>query len=226
MRPSILLPVILIGSAPTPVLSAETLDLQDPTTRINYSLGYQIGGDFQRQGVGMDAEAVVRGIRDALTGAEPLMSSQERNATLMALKRKVLARQRAQHRETELQYLAQGERFLEENAKQPGVKTTESGLQYQILEAGTGKTPGPADRVTVHYRGTLTNGDEFDSSYTRGKPATFHLNGVIRGWTEGLQKVAEGGRIRLFIPPELAYGDRGALAHRTLIFDVELIKVN
>ena len=103
--------------------------------------------------------------------------------------------------------------------------TTPSGLQYRILEAGSGKSPGPTDTVTVNYRGTLVNGHEFDSSYDKGKPITFRLNGVIKGWTEGLQHVKEGGKIQLVIPPELAYGNRGPLAHQTLIFDVELISV-
>jgi FKBP-type peptidyl-prolyl cis-trans isomerase len=114
---------------------------------------------------------------------------------------------------------------MEENAKKEGVVTTDSGLQYQIIEEGTGKAPSPTDKVTVNYRGTLINGNEFDSSYSRGEPATFQLNGVIKGWTEGLQHIKEGGKIKLFIPPELAYGGRGPLAHRTLVFDVELLSV-
>ena len=128
-------------------------------------------------------------------------------------------------REMELQYLAEGKKFMQENAKKPGVKTTASGLQYKIIKAGKGKAPGPTDQVTVNYRGTLIDGKEFDSSYKRGEPATFQLNGVIKGWTEGLQLIKEGGKIQLFIPPELAYAGRGPLAHRTLIFDVELISV-
>ena len=124
-----------------------------------------------------------------------------------------------------LQLLAEGKKYLEENAGKPGVMTTQSGLQYQIIEQGTGKVPAVTDKVTVQYRGTLANGNEFDSSYARGKPATFQLDRVIKGWTEGLQLVGEGGKIKLFIPSALAYGDRGPLAHRTLIFDVELISV-
>jgi FKBP-type peptidyl-prolyl cis-trans isomerase len=143
----------------------------------------------------------------------------------MDLKRKIVAEQKKRTAEQELQMAEAGKKFLEENAKQPGVITTESGLQYQIVEEGTGKTPSPTDQVTVNYRGTLVDGNEFDSSYSRGKPATFQLNGVVKGWTEGLQHVKEGGKIKLFVPPELAYGDRGPMAHRTLIFDVELISV-
>jgi FKBP-type peptidyl-prolyl cis-trans isomerase FklB len=203
----------------------EPLPLDNETDRISYSLGYQIGGDFKRQGVEMNAEAVVQGIADALSGAEPGMPADEMQGTLRDLKRKIIADQRARKRETELQYLAAGEKFMEENAKKEGVVATDSGLQYKMISEGTGKSPGPTDKVTVNYRGTLIDGKEFDSSYKKGKPATFALNGVIKGWSEGLQLMREGGKAQLVIPPDLAYGDRGPLGHRTLIFDVELISV-
>jgi FKBP-type peptidyl-prolyl cis-trans isomerase FklB len=119
--------------------------------------------------------------------------------------------------------LAAGRSFLEANAAEPGVVTSASGLQYRILEEGKGKRPGPHDEVTCRYRGTLIDGSEFDSS--GAEPARFRLDGVIQGWTEGLQQIGEGGRIQLFVPPDLAYGKRGPLAHRTLVFDVELIAV-
>jgi FKBP-type peptidyl-prolyl cis-trans isomerase FklB len=177
----------------------------------------------------MNAAAIVKGIEDALAGTEPMLPRDEMHATLMELKRKVVAEERTQlrknRREMELEYLAEGKKFMEENAAKPGVKTTTSGLQYKIVEAGTGKSPKPSDEVTVNYRGTLINGNEFDSSSKRGEPARFQLDNVIKGWTEGLQLVKEGGRIQLFIPPSLAYGDRGPMGHRTLIFDVELISV-
>jgi FKBP-type peptidyl-prolyl cis-trans isomerase FklB len=207
------------------VCAQEPPKLDDETARINYSLGYQIGGDFKRQGIELNAEAVVEGMQDALSGSEPLMPPQEMSATLVELKRKVVAEQRIKRREAELEKASAGKKYLEENAKKPGVVTTSSGLQYKIIEAGSGKTPGPTDTVTVNYRGTLINGEEFDSSYNKGKPVTFPLNGVIKGWTEGLQLVKEGGKIQLVIPSELAYGDRGPLAHQTLVFDVELIAV-
>ena len=203
----------------------ETPNPQDETARISYSLGYQIGGDFKRQGVEMEAEAVVRGIQDALSGAEPTIPAAEMNATLVELKQKIMAEQKQRAVERELDFLAEGKAFLEENAKKEGVVTTDSGLQYKILEEGSGKTPGPTDTVTVHYTGTLVDGKEFDSSHKRGKPATFKLNGVIKGWSEGLQLMKEGGKAQFVIPQNLAYGQRGPLAHRTLIFDVELISV-
>lgn len=215
----------LLIAPPAVLFAAGPLDLDDETARINYSLGYQIGGDFKRQGVTMNPEAVVRGIEDALAGGKPLIPPAEMKTTLMELKRKVVTEQRVQRRNNELQYLAEGKQFLADNAGRPGVKTTASGLQYKVIEPGKGRTPGPTDAVTVNYRGTLTNGNVFDSSYDRGEPASFSLDGVIKGWTEGLQLIGEGGHIQLFIAPELAYGNRGPMAHRTLVFDVELLTV-
>ena len=218
----ILLVAPLLGLFSGVCLAAEPVELETENEKINYSVGYQLGGDFKRQGIDMNAEAVLKGIEDAISGGKPLMEPQDRMATLMALKQKVDAEQKSV--KGELDYLATGKKFMQENATKPGVKTTASGMQYKIIEAGKGKAPGPQDQVTVNYRGTLIDGSEFDSSYKRGKPATFRLDKVIKGWTEGLQLVKEGGTIQLVIPPELAY-DRGPMAHRTLIFDVELISV-
>ena len=220
--PAMLLAVAGVAGA---VLAEEQIDLENQAARTSYSLGYQIGGDFRRQEVEMEAEAVVQGMRDALAGAEPKIPVAEMNATLVELKQTIVADQRKRSVERELERLAEGKAFLEENAKKEGVVTTASGLQYKILEGGTGKSPGPEDQVTVHYRGTLVDGKEFDSSYQRGEPASFNLKGVIKGWSEGLQLMKEGGRAELYIPETLAYGDRGPLAHRALIFDVELISV-
>lgn len=209
----------------THVNAADPLKLDDETARISYSLGYQIGGDFKRQGVEMNEEAVIQGMQDAISGKEPMMSSQEMNATLIELKRKVVAEQRAKRKELELQGIEEDTKFLKENADKPDVITTESGLQYKIISQGSGKSPSPSDQVTVHYRGTLSSGQVFDSSHDRGKPATFQLSQVIKGWSEGLQLIKEGGKIQLVIPPGLAY-DRGPLERRTLVFDVELISVD
>ena len=225
MKVTIYLSAVVLCVLSAPLVAAEALELEDETSRINYSLGYQIGGDFKRQGVEMDAEAVVQGIRDALSGAEPQMTPAEMNATLTELKRKVVADQRKRNVERELDFLKEGEAFLQANAEKEGVVTTESGLQYKVIKEGTGNSPGPEDQVTVHYRGTLIDGTPFDSSYKRNKPATFRLNGVIKGWSEGLQLMKEGGTTQLFIPQNLAYGTRGPLAHRTLIFEVELLSV-
>lgn len=225
MKLSIFLPAVVFSVLSAPLSADEALNLDNETARINYSLGYQIGGDFKRQDVDMDAEAVVQGISDALTGARPKMSQPEMTSTLMELKRKVVAEQQKRGVENELKYLAEGKEFMEENAKKEGVITTESGLQYKVIEPGSGKSPGPQDQVTVHYRGSFIDGKEFDSSFKKKKPATFAVNRVIKGWSEGLQLMKQGGKSQLFIPQNLAYGSRGPLAHRTLIFEVELLGV-
>jgi FKBP-type peptidyl-prolyl cis-trans isomerase FklB len=225
MRTTTLLGVAVLVSSASLSVMAEELKLEDETARINYSLGYQIGGDFKRQGLEMNPAAVTKGIEDALSEAVPLMTPEEMQTTLTELKRKLVAQQKQKAEEQAAKLQAESEQFLEENAKQEGVLITESGLQYQIIEPGAGKTPTPTDKVTVNYQGTLVDGKEFDSSYKRGKPVSFQLDGVVKGWTEGLQLIKEGGKIKLFLPPELAYGDRGPLAHRALIFDVELLSV-
>ena len=199
----------------------KAIDIEDETARLNYSLGYQIGGDFRRQGVQMDPDAVVQGIRDALGDGMPQIPRNEMHAMLVELKQKVVAEEREKRRTSEVNIKREGEAFLAENANKDGVKVTESGLQYRIVDPGKGASPVPTDLVRVNYRGTLVNGKEFDA----GEDVTFSLNGVIRGWTEGLQLIGEGGRIELFVPTELAYQNRGPLSHRALIFDVELLEV-
>lgn len=225
MRMTTLIGVVLLAGPVGIVSAADSLSLDNENARINYSLGYQIGGDFKRQGIEMDSAAMMKGIEDALSAAEPLISAQDMQTTLTALKTKIVAEQRKRVEEQNRKLEEESKQFLEENAKQTGVVTTESGLQYQIIEPGTGKTPGPTDQVTVNYRGTLVDGKEFDSSYKRNQPTSFQLDGVVKGWAEGLQLIKEGGKIKLFLPPALAYGERGPLAHRTLIFDVELLSV-
>jgi len=202
-----------------------SLDFKDETVRINYSLGYQIGGDFKRQGVKMDAQAVIQGIEDALKSSQPQLSQPEMYTVLHDLKSRIVAQERSLKHDMQLKTVAQDNKFLEQNKSNPGVNVTESGLQYLILNPGSGKQPKASDTVSVNYRGSLTNHQEFDSSYQRGSPSRFSLSSVIKGWTEGLQLIKEGGKIKLFIPPNLAYGDRGPLAHRVLVFEIELISI-
>jgi FKBP-type peptidyl-prolyl cis-trans isomerase len=216
---------LLLGAPLGFACAADTPSLDNETARISYSLGYQVGGDFKRQGVAVDAAAMLKGVEDASSGAEPQMKPEEMQATINELRQKLVAEQRKRIEEQNAKLEVESKQFLEDNAKQAGVVTTESGLQYQIIEPGTGKTPGPTDQVTVNYRGTLVDGKEFDSSYKRNEPTSFKLDGVVKGWGEGLQLIKEGGKIKLFIPPALAYGERGPLAHRALIFDVELLSV-
>ena len=178
----------------------------DEASRMNYALGYQLGRDLA--GTEIKSDALLKGLKDGSGGAQPALKPEEMQAAMAGLEKRV-TEQRAKQQA--------------ENAKKPGVVTTKSGLQYRVVKPGTGRTPGPTDSVTVHYRGTLVDGKQFDSSYDRGEPATFPVNGVIAGWTEALQLMKEGAQYQLAIPAALAYGDRGPLAGQVLIFDVELL---
>jgi FKBP-type peptidyl-prolyl cis-trans isomerase FklB len=209
--------------------AGDKLDMTDEKVRLSYSVGYQVGGDFLRQGTDINPELLLKGVQDALLGKEPLMTPQEMRTTLVDLQKKVAAVQNQKSNVAAEKNLAEGKTFLAENRKKEGIKTLPSGLQYRIVAQGSGKTPKSTDTVTVHYRGTLIDGTEFDSSYSRGKPATFGVGRVIAGWTEALQLMKEGARWQLFIPPDLAYGEKGAGSkippNSTLIFEVELISV-
>jgi FKBP-type peptidyl-prolyl cis-trans isomerase FklB len=193
--------------------------------KINYSVGYQIGGDFKLQGLEMQPETVIRGIQDALSGADPLLSAEEMRITMGELGKRIASERTRQKYMERLKYERSASEFMAENAKKPGVKSTASGLQYRIIEPGTGRMPGATDTVVVNYRGILIDGKEFDSSYKHGKPASFRVNQVIPGWTEALQLMKEGAKWQLFIPANLAYGEKGQLRDKDLIFDVELLSI-
>jgi len=220
--------IVGLVAAGSVCMASEQPDLASENDRIKYRLGYQVGGDLKRQQVEVDGDILLRGIRDAMNGTTPLLGEEEMHQTLIELKRRVVALQ-AQERAAEQQKnLQAGEAFLAENAKQDGVVVLASGLQYRVLEAGTGKQPAATDTVTVHYRGTLIDGTEFDSSYSRNKPATFRADRVIKGWQEALQLMQEGAKWELFIPAKLGYGERGAgkiKPNSALVFEVQLIKV-
>jgi FKBP-type peptidyl-prolyl cis-trans isomerase FklB len=209
--------------------AGEKPELKDRKEKESYSLGYQFGQSLKLQGVDIDLDVYGSGIRDALGGKEPRMKAEEIRATVSEIQKRVAAERQKELRETAAKNLADGKAFLAENKKKEGVRTIPSGLQYKVLAEGSGKTPKAADTATVHYRGTFINGMEFDSSLSRGQPATFQVNGVIPGWTEALQLMKEGAKWQLFIPPELAYGEKGVPpripSNSTLIFEVELISV-
>lgn len=203
--------------------------LIDDTAKINYSVGYRIGSDFRYQEIEIRPEAVIQGIEDALKENQSQMTAAEMKQVMVDLG-KSLAEKKRQLRKARLEQLqAQSTAFHQTNSKKPGITTTESGLQFRILEQGHGKQPTADDRVLVHYSGKLLNGTVFDSSLNRGKPASFRVNRVIKGWTEALQLMKTGDRWQLYIPPELAYGEKGSPPkippHSTLIFDVELISI-
>ena len=197
--------------------------------KLSYSIGMEIGKNFKKQSIDVDPEVLLKGIQHAISGSKALMTDQEVRETLTAFQKERRAKQEEEMRELGEKNRKEGEAFLAANKEKEGVKTLPSGLQYKVIKPGTGKKPKSTDTVTTHYRGTLIDGTEFDSSYKRGQPATFPVKGVIPGWTEVLQLMKEGAKWQLFVPPNLAYGERGAGhavgPNATLIFEVELISI-
>jgi FKBP-type peptidyl-prolyl cis-trans isomerase len=193
-------------------------------------LGVSAGRYIQRLGLNVDVDIFNKAIQDVMGDKELMMTPEQLSETNAALQQKMQAQAQSQQQEAGETNRKEGEAFLAENKSKEGVKITESGLQYEVLSEGEGDKPGATDTVTVHYRGTLLDGTEFDSSYSRGEPATFALNQVIPGWTEGLQLMTPGSKYKLYIPSELAYGERGAGnqigPNSTLVFEVELMEVN
>jgi FKBP-type peptidyl-prolyl cis-trans isomerase FklB len=197
--------------------------LKDQKDKVSYSIGLNIGTNLSRQNVEINPEALVAGVKDGIA-QKPQLTQDQIKEVMTAFEKDMQARQKAAGEKS----AAEGTKFLEENKKKEGVKTTASGLQYKVLKEGTGTQPKATDTVTVNYRGTLINGKEFDSSYKRGQAATFPLTGVIKGWTEGLQLMKTGAKYQLFVPPNLAYGERAVgpdlPANSTLIFEIELLE--
>jgi FKBP-type peptidyl-prolyl cis-trans isomerase FklB len=227
----ILAPSLLVGLglACGVAFAGETPALKDKQDQVSYSVGYQVGGDLKNQGIDFDPEVLIKGIKDALLGAAPVMTPDAMHSTLVTLKQELVAKQEAEEKQTAEENAREGEAFLADNAKRDGVIVLPSGLQYQVLVKGSGAKPKATDTVTVHYRGTLIDGTEFDSSFKRNEPAKLQLDRVIAGWSEALQHMSEGAKWKLFVPAQLAYGARGVgpiPANSTLIFDVELIAVN
>ena len=208
------------------VNAQENLVLKNQKDKISYIIGMDIGTNLKKQSIDIDSNILAKGVKDALAGTKPLLTEQEIQETMVAFQKEMMAKQA----EVAKKNKAEGEVFLTENKKKEGVKTLLSGLQYKVIKAGTGKKPKSTDTVTAHYRGTLINGTEFDSSYKRGQPATFPVSGgMIPGWTEALQLMEEGAKWQLFIPPNLAYGEQGAGRdigpNATLIFEIELVSI-
>jgi FKBP-type peptidyl-prolyl cis-trans isomerase FklB len=224
-----LLFLVTLGFAYRAAFAEQGSELKDKKEQVSYSVGYQVGGDLRNQDIDLDPEVLMKGIKDAFLGEAPLMTDDEMRTTLVTLKQDLVAKQEAEDRQTAEQNAREGEAFLSENAKRDGVTVLPSGLQYQVLVKGSGAKPKATDTVTVHYRGTLLDGTEFDSSFKRNEPAKLQLNRVIAGWSEALQLMSAGAKWKLFVPAQLAYGERGVgpiPPHSTLIFDVELIAVN
>ncbi len=197
---------------------------------VSYALGLTIGQQLLGMGgKGLNIDDFAAAIKDVLAGRDPLVKPAEAQRLVQAFFAEQEAKQQAAMAEKGKAARVEGEAFLAENAKKEGIVTLPSGLQYEVITSGTGRKPKATDKVKCHYEGTLIDGTVFDSSYRRGEPAVFPLNGVIKGWTEGLQLMSEGAKYRFYIPFALAYGANGAGAsippYAALIFDVELLEV-
>jgi FKBP-type peptidyl-prolyl cis-trans isomerase FklB len=211
--------------------ASTTLTLKTQREKNSYALGMNIGSGLKKQGAtaSVDPILVSRGLRDAMSGGKTAMTEDEMRAALQQLMTEVRGAQEAKSHQEGAAARKDGEAFLAANKSKEGVQTLPDGLQYKVLQQGSGPKPTANDTVTVNYRGTLISGKEFDSSYKRGQPISFPVGGVIKGWTEALQLMPVGSKWQLFIPADLAYGDRGAGSDigpgETLIFDVELISI-
>jgi len=201
----------------------ESMTLEE---KISYAVGYTYYKNLSKK-YGLDVEAFFKGIEDGITN-KPRLNPLQMQEAMAAFQEQIKAKQRKKMLAKSLSNKADGEAFLRANKKKEGVITLESGLQYKVIKKGNGKSPKPEDTIKCHYKGTTIDGVEFDSSYKRGNPAVFQLNRVIKGWTEALQLMKTGGKWEIFIPSDLAYGDRQAgpiEPGSTLIFEVEFISI-
>ncbi|MCV6626747.1 MAG: FKBP-type peptidyl-prolyl cis-trans isomerase [Cellvibrionaceae bacterium] len=217
---------------PAPELVLDTMD-----KKVSYILGYDIANRFKQDDMALDAAAISAAVEDIAAGKESRISEEEMQQVMAQFQEKQMAKQheaieaaRVESEKAGKENLEKGQAFLAENGKREGVTTTESGLQYEVISAGTGPKPTAEDSVQVHYTGTLIDGEKFDSSVDRGEPTTFGVTQVIPGWTEVLQLMEEGAKWKVYIPSELAYGPGGTGGvigpNATLVFEIELLKVN
>ncbi|MEW6569906.1 MAG: FKBP-type peptidyl-prolyl cis-trans isomerase [Nitrospirota bacterium] len=223
----LILPVLCIMLSAITADAGEKLELKDKRDRVSYSIGANIATTLKNQSIDVNLEALLQGIKDTLMGDKTLMSQDEMDETLKIFQGEMSARKSDQLKEVAEKNKKEGEAFLAENKTKEGIVTLPSGLQYKVLSEGTGESPTANDTVSINYQGSLIDGTEFDSSFKRGHPAVLRVNGVIPGLSEALQLMKVGSRWRIFIPSELAYGERGVGRtigpNQTLIFEVELI---
>jgi len=221
-------PAAKTGPATKPSTQS-VLTLKTQKDKLSYALGMNLGSNLHKEKVEVDPAIVLRGLKDALAAGKMLLTEDEARATLTQLQTEVRSKQQEKMKVAGELNKKEGVEFLAANKSKEGVVILPSGLQYKILTEGTGPKPTSSDTVVCNYRGTLISGAEFDSSYKRGQPASFPVNGVIKGWTEALQRMPVGSKWQLFVPAELGYGDRGAGADigpgATLIFEVELLSI-
>ena len=215
-----------IGLMTVLLQAADKPEFKNDREKHSYSVGASWGNSLKQQEVDLDLEMVMQGLREAFAG-NCALTDEEVRASMAALNKEIRGKQEEKRKQQGEKNKQEAEKFLAENKAKEGVVTLPSGLQYKILSEGNGESPKPADTATVNYRGTLIDGTEFDSSYKRGQPSTFSVTGVIKGWTEALELMKPGAKWQLFIPSDLAYGERGSGQligpNAALIFEVELV---
>lgn len=220
--------ILGLGLLSVSAYAADKSDLKTQKDKVSYSIGLDIGRNLKDQSIEVDPKLLSQGIQDAISGKH-LLTDEEIQGVMATFRQEMQAKAAAQAKEIGDKNLKEGNAFQAENKKKKGVVTLPSGLQYKIITAGTGKKPKATDTVTTNYKGTLVDGTEFDSSYKRGEPASFPVQGVIPGWTEALQLMPVGSKWQLVVPPSLAYGPRGAGQaigpNATLVFEVELLSI-
>ena len=213
----------------TAAKTAAPLTLKTQKDKLSYAIGMNIGQSMKKDSLDIEPAIVERGLKDAISGAKPLMTDEEAKAVMTEIRAEMMKKKETEAQQAGQTNKAAGQQFLAANKAKPGVVTLPSGLQYKILKEGTGPKPTATDTVVCNYRGTLINGTEFDSSYKGGQPATFPVNGVIKGWTEVLQLMPVGSKWQVFVPSDLAYGERSPAPeigpNSTLIFEIDLLSI-
>jgi len=199
--------------------------LKDPVEKVSYSLGYQIGMDLKMEGSGVRPGAMLKGLHDGLSESDPTLEQEEMNRLLLDLKKKIAVSQKSEKKQAVEGYRGEGREFLAENAKKNDVIVLPSGLQYEVIKQGKGQAPGPDDNVYINYKGKTFTGQQFYDSRSDGKPDKVNVSGIVKGMSEALQLMKEGSHWQIFLPADLAYGERGPLADRAVTFDLELISV-
>ena len=213
----------------TSATSSQALTLKTQKDKLSYAIGMNIGQSMKKDSLDIDPAIMARALKDALTGSKPLMTEEEAKTVITAFRAEMMKKQQAKAQQAGDANKLAGQKFLAENKTKEGVVALPDGLQYKIIKQGTGPKPTASDTVVTNYRGTLIDGTEFDSSYKSGQPVTFGVGQVIKGWTEALQLMPVGSKWQLFIPSDLAYGERspgGEIGpNSTLIFDIELVSI-
>ena len=224
---SILLTVVWMSACTKGVAPKRSLNAE--MEKVSYSIGFSIGRSMKQQDLQLDQEAFIAGLIDARSAAKPVLDEAAQSKIMREFQMSQQKKAQDKREKDASKNGDEGKRYLEANKKKEGIKVTKSGLQYKVIKPGTGAKPKAEDTVVTHYKGTLIDGTEFDSSYSRNQPATFPVKGVIKGWTEALQLMPVGSKWQLFIPSDLAYGERGSGPkigpNSTLIFEVELLEI-